>query len=83
MCPISGTNQKEPMRSKPTPQYPWQFVSQDLCCFDSGNFLVTVDHYSDFLEVDELDNTLSSTIITKTEVHFARHEIPEVVLTDN
>ena len=76
-------NQKEPMRSQPTPQYPWQFVSQDLCCFDSGNFLVTVDHYSELLEVNELDNTLSSTITAKTEVRFACYGIPEVVLTDN
>lgn len=76
-------NQKEPMSSQPTPQYPWQFVSQDLCCFESGNALVTVDHYSDFIEVDELDNTLASTITARTEAHIARHGVPEVILTDN
>ena len=25
-------NSKEPMKSQPVPEYPWQFVSQDLCC---------------------------------------------------
>ena len=53
-------NSKEPMKSQPIPEYPWQFVSQDLCEFESGAYLITTDHFSDFIEVDELDNTLSS-----------------------
>ena len=73
----------EPMHSQPIPEYPWQFVSQDLASFKNGNYLVTVDHYSDFIEVDELVNTLSSTITAKTEAHIARHGIPEVIITDN
>ena len=51
-------NPKEPMKSQPIPDYPWQFISQDICCFETTNFLVTVDHYSDFIEVDELSNWL-------------------------
>ena len=38
------------------------------------------DHYSDFNEVDEVENTLSSTITAKTEAHIARHGIPETIL---
>jgi len=55
-------NAKEPMKSQPIPEYPWQFVSQDLCVFELNNYLVTTDHYSDFIEADELENTLSATI---------------------
>ncbi len=80
---FKAQNQKEPMQSQPIPRYPWQYVSQDLAVFESGNYLVTVDHYSDFIELDELDNTLSATVADKTEAHFARHGVPEVVLTDN
>ena len=43
----------------------------------------TVDHYSDFIELDELDNTLSSTVIKHSKSHFAHHGIPEVLLSDN
>ena len=32
-------NQKEPMCSQPVLKYPWEFVSQDLCCFSQGTFL--------------------------------------------
>ena len=60
-------NAKEPMKSQPIPEYPWQFVSQDLCAFESSNYLVTTDHYSDFIEVDELENTLSVTVAAKTK----------------
>lgn len=76
-------NAKEPMKSQPIPEYPWQFISQDLCAFESSTYLVTTDHYSDFIEVDELENTLSTTIVAKTEAHFARHGVPETILTDN
>ena len=80
---FGAENRKEPMKTQPVPQYPWQFVSQDLLEFESDNYLVTVDHFSDFIELDELDNTLSLTIINLTKAHFARHGIPEVLLSDN
>lgn len=70
------------MLSHPTPTRPWQIVSQDL--FELKNhYLVTVDHYSDFYELDYLPNTLSTTIIQHTKAHFARHGIPLRCITDN
>ena len=80
---FSPENPREPMQSQPVPEYPWQFVSQDLCQFEDAHYLVTVDHFSDFIELDELDNTLSTTVIDKSKAHFSRHGIPEVLLTDN
>ena len=50
----------EPMLSHPTPTLPWQFVSQDIFEYQHKHYLVTVDHYSDFYELDQLDNTLST-----------------------
>ena len=41
---------REPMQSTPIPQYPWQFVSQDIFYWKSSAYLLTVDHYSDFLK---------------------------------
>jgi len=61
------------MKSQPFLQYPWHFVSQDLCTFESSTYLVTTDHYSDFTGVDKLENTLSATILAKTEANFAHH----------
>ena len=47
----------EPMLSHPIPTQPWQFVSQDIFEFQHKQYLVTVDHYSDFYELDLLTNT--------------------------
>ncbi len=76
-------HQKEPMLHQKIPQLPWQFVSQDLFQHESRNYLITVDHYSDYFEMTPLDNTLSTTVITATKALFAAHGIPMVTLTDN
>lgn len=73
----------EPMLSHPTPTQPWQFVSQDIFELDLKQYLITVDHYSDFYNLDPLTNNQSSTIIDLTKTHFARYGIPLRCLTDS
>ena len=90
MCDACGTCAQygttapnEPMRSLPIPTRPWQIVSQDICELDNRNYLVTVCHFSDWIEVDPLGDTLSSTVIDKTKAHFARYGVPAICHTDN
>ena len=40
------------------------------------------DYYLSFLEVDYLQDTLSITVIEKLAVHFARHRIPDIPVSD-
>ena len=83
-CSEHGTQHaKEPMQSAPVPEYPWQLVSQDLFQFNCQNYLITVDHFSDFFEVDLLPDTLATTVVHKSKAQFARHGLPEVLLSDN
>ena len=79
----STTAPKEPMRSLPIPTRPWQIVSQDICELHNQSYLVTVCHFSDWIEVDKLGNTLSPTVIKKTKAHFARYGVPAICHTDN
>lgn len=51
--------------------------------FGHKQYLITVDHYSDFYELDELVDILSTTLINLTKTHFAHHGIPLHCLTDN
>ena len=44
---------------------------------------MTVCHFSDWIEVDKLEDTLSSTVIEKTKCHFARYGVPATCHTDN
>ena len=55
------------------PQGPWKFISQDL--FKQGGrwYSVTVDHYSDWFEVDLLNEDITAAnVISVTKAHFAR-----------
>jgi len=47
------------------------------------NFSITVDYFSDYWELDQLQDTLSSTVIAKTKEHFGCYSIPETVISDN
>ena len=77
------TGLKEPMRSLPVPSRPWQLISQDIFQHDGRHYLVTVCHFSDWIECDELQDTLSSSVVDVSKWHFARYGKPEVCHTDN
>ena len=61
----------------------WSVVSQDLFHYRHADYLITVDHYSDYWELDKLDDTKSETIVECTKKHFSRFGIPSKVITDN
>ena len=75
--------QKEPLIPSAAPPRPWAKVAQDLFSLGDKSYLITVDYYSDFWEIDEVPDTTSDTIVSLTKAHFARYGIPEKVITDN
>ena len=74
---------KETMMSPETPNRPWQRVAADLFEFEGKTYLVTSDYYSDFFELDHLRSLSSVCVIRKLKARFARHGIPEQLVTDN
>ncbi|CAC5408071.1 unnamed protein product [Mytilus coruscus] len=70
--------QNETLISHEIPSRPWSKVGIDLMTFQSKNYLVTVDYYSNYWEVDYLEDTLALTVIRKLRAQFARHGIPDV-----
>lgn len=74
---------KEPMMLREVPDRPWQKVAVDLFCDNGKNYLITVDYYSDYFEVDPLNLTTAEAVINKLKCQFARHGIPEELITDN
>ena len=79
----SRNQQKETLFPVEIPERPWQIVSTDLCDWNGNNYLVTVDHYSNFIEVDKLPNTLSKTVIKKLKTHMSRYGQCDIVISDN
>ncbi|XP_064116649.1 uncharacterized protein K02A2.6-like [Macrobrachium nipponense] len=50
---------------------------------EKHNYLITVDYFSNFWEIDYLENTLASTVIGKLKSHFSRYGLPCVLISDN
>ena len=75
---------REPMKSHEIPTRPWSKISADLFQLDGSNYLVMVDHYSDFFELDPLGgNTSANAVIRAMKRQFARHGIPDECISDN
>jgi hypothetical protein len=76
--------QKEPMLSTEVPNLPWEQVSTDLFEDEGKHYLATIDHFSGYLEIDELEKDLTSEeVIQKLKKVFATHGIPRAVYSDN
>ena len=76
------SNMKEPMIPHTTPERAWSKVGTDLFYLGSRTYLIVVDYYSKFPEIMLLDDTTSKGVITVLKSIFARHGIPDHVISD-
>ena len=76
------SNQNESLHCHDVPQRPWQNLSLDLFTWNNEEYMVLVDAYTRWFEIDLLPNTKSITIIRKMNVHFSRFGICEKLKTD-
>lgn len=84
----SDNNPKLPMQSVEIPEHPFQIVSMDVFEITTKKgkkkkFLVTIDHYSDYFEVDQLPDLTPQSTIKICKKNFRTHGIPETVISDN
>ena len=85
-CPDCCRNtqpNKEPLLSTPLPDYPWQKAATDLFILQGDTYLILVDYYSRFPEVIQLRSITSLSVINALKSIFARHGIPETLVSDN
>lgn len=75
--------QKEPLYVHPVPSLPWSYVSADLFDWNGFQYLVVVDSYSGWFEMDSINDSTSATVIGKMKRQFATHGVPERLMTDN
>ena len=71
---------REPLKPTPTTDLPYSEVGTDI--FHFKDYLITVDYYSKFIEVDELKDLQSSTVINTLKSQFSRHGIPQKLRSD-
>ncbi len=80
---FAHNQQKETMLSHDIPNRPWQIVSMDLFSHRQKDYLLIVDHFSDFWEIELLPDLSAETVIKRCKAQFARHGQPDRVITDN
>ncbi|XP_055590889.1 uncharacterized protein K02A2.6-like [Uranotaenia lowii] len=84
---FAASQANPPMMSHRIPVHPFQMISMDVFVAEyrgrKRNFLVTVDHYSDYFEVDILKDLTPESVIEICKINFARHGIPQQVISDN
>ena len=82
-CCREQRQRHQPLIPSPLPELPWQKVATDLFEWKQHTYLLIVDYYSRYIEIARLKSTNADEVITHTKSIFARHGIPEVVLSDN
>ena len=80
---LETKQQKETLQSHEIPDSIWSKVGADLFTFDGRDYLVSVDYYSGFWEVDYLADITSATVVSKLKGQFSRYGIPDLLISDN
>uniref|UniRef100_A0A8C6T6T6 Integrase catalytic domain-containing protein n=1 Tax=Neogobius melanostomus TaxID=47308 RepID=A0A8C6T6T6_9GOBI len=65
------------------PTAPWKKVGTDLFHCNGKDYLLVIDYFSNYPEIALLTSTTAANVITHVKSIFARHGIPETVVSDN
>ena len=78
-----NAQQKKPLRPHDIPVRPCQMVTTDFFIWNNTNYVLVVDYNSNYFEIAQLASTKSSTVIQHIKSIFARHGVPEIVISEN
>ena len=85
-CPVCMKNTRphtEPLLQPALPRHPWEKVAADLFQLKGKSYLVVVDDYSKYVEVQTLSSTTSANVVASLKAIFSRHGIPVTFVSDN
>lgn len=74
---------KEPLLSHEIPPIPFYKVGMDILEFSGKYYLVVIDYYSRWIELTQLKDKSSTTIIKCLKSMFSSFGIPKLVIADN
>ena len=82
-CIKERVNRPEPVIPSELPDRPRQKLAADLFELKGQTFLLVVDYFSRYVEVAKLTRTTSPDIVVHLKSMFARHGIPDQLVSDN
>ena len=77
------TQAREELNPHNLPSRPWEKIAADFFEMRHQTFLILVGYWSNHFEVAEIHKKTAHAVNMQFQVQFARHGIPEVVITDN
>nr|XP_022904876.1 uncharacterized protein K02A2.6-like [Onthophagus taurus] len=80
---FASKNVKEPLIPHKIPDLPFQNVASDLLFYAQKDYLVVVDYYSRWIELQQIPDKTANTVIKILKKIFARFGIPETFMSDN
>ncbi|UYV76722.1 K02A2.6-like, partial [Cordylochernes scorpioides] len=83
VCIQEAVSKHEPLIPTNFPTRPWQKIGMDLFKFENKWYLVVIDYYYRFPEMIQLDRLTANVVVRNCKSIFARHGIPETVVSDN
>ena len=83
MCQHFAPDSPEPLIPSTLPERPWQVLATDLFLHNDKHYIVTVDYYSRYFELQQLKSQTAEHVVSALKAAFARHGIPEVCVSDN
>ena len=82
-CCKYQSQRAEPLMPSVLPELPFQKVGTDLFEWKKRVYLLLVDYYSRYIEIALLNSPTAAEVIAHMKSIFARHGIPELVVSDN
>ena len=73
----------QPLSPTPLPQLPWQKIASDLFEWKQATYILVVDYFSRYIEIARLNRATATEVINHLKSFFARHGIPETLISDN
>ena len=80
-CAKTSVPNRQPMIGSLLPSHPWEMVASDLFELNGRVYLLVVDYFSRYMEVQTLTTITSVSIIRAPKAIFARHGIPSVLVS--
>lgn len=76
-------NAKEPLKPHPVPDRAWVTLGTDILECQGKTYLVVKDYFSKWIELVQIRNKSAAEVINKLQSIFARHGVPEMLVSDN
>lgn len=79
----SRANQNEPIVSRDIPNRPWSTLGMDFFKLNGKNYLLVIDYYSKYVELDVMHSMTALSVINHLQAMFARHGLPDEIVSDS